>query len=95
MYQCISVAHLKDGALDTVLAAAKVLVEATRKEPGLIYYNVVLSDDHPNTIIMVEKWEEKANFLAHVQGAPCAAFGQVIDPNCAEPSIINAGEMII
>ena len=95
MYQCISVAHLKEGALDTVLAAAKVLVEATRKEPGLIYYNVVLSDDHPDTIIMVEKWEEKANFLAHVQGAPCAAFGQVIDPNCAEPSIINAGETIL
>ena len=95
MYQCISVAHLKEGALDTVLAAAKALVEATRKEPGLIYYNVVLSDDHPDTIIMVEKWEEKANFLAHVQGAPCAAFGQVIDPNCAEPSIINAGEMIL
>ena len=95
MYQCISVAHLKEGAMDTVLAAAKVLVEATRKEPGLIYYNVVLSDDHPDTIVMVEKWEKKADFLAHVQGAPCAAFGQVIDPNCAEPSIINAGEMIL
>ena len=95
MYQCISVAHLKEGTLDTVLEAAKILVEATRKEPGLIYYNVVLSDDNPDTIIMVEKWEEKSNFIAHVQGAPCAAFGKVIDPNCAEPSIINAGEMII
>ena len=95
MYQCISVAHLKEGALDTVLAAAKVLVEATRRELGLIYYNVVLSDDHPDTIVMVEKWEKKEDFLAHVQGAPCAAFGKVIDPNCAEPSIINAGEMIL
>ena len=39
--------------------------------------------------------EKKENFIAHVQGAPCANFGKVIDPNCAEPSIINAGEMII
>ena len=59
--------------------------------PKIVKNNRIRNEIKP----AVEKWEKKADFLAHVQGAPCAAFGQVIDPNCAEPSIINAGEMIL
>ncbi len=95
MYQCVAIAKINEGAVDTVLEAAKILVEETRKEPGLIYYNVLRSEKDPNVLVMIEKWETKENFLAHVQGAPCANFGKVIDPNCTEPSIIHECEVVL
>jgi len=82
MFQCVTVAKIKEGTLDSIIKAANILAEATRKEEGNIYYYLLQAADAPDTLIFSEAWEAEANFLAHVQGAPCKKFGETMDPSC-------------
>jgi|GEM_PF-4582766 len=83
MFQCITVAKIKEGTLDSIIKVANILAEATRKEEGNIYYYLLQAADATDTLIFSEAWEAEANFLAHVQGAPCKKFGETMDPSMA------------
>lgn len=95
MYQCITVAKIKEGALDEVVKAVKILAEATRKEPGNIYYYLLKASNSTNTIIFSEAWEAEANFLAHVKGAPCKKFGETIQPVSEGAPVTYPGEVLV
>ncbi len=83
MFQCITVAKIKDGTLDEIIKAANILAEATRKEAGNIYYYLLQPANAKDTLIFSEAWESEANFLTHVEGAPCKNFGKIMDPSSA------------
>lgn len=84
MFQCVTVAKVKDGTLDSIVKAANILAEAARKETGNIYYNLLQSVQATDTLVFVEAWENDSDFQAHVNGAPCKKFGETMDPSLVE-----------
>lgn len=100
MYQCISVVKAKPESVQTIIDAAAKLVEISRPQKGNIYYNLLRSSDDPNTVILIEKWETKEDFLGHVAhadtpGDPVFEFGAIAAPNSAEPPMIFNCEVLV
>ncbi|UWG98929.1 antibiotic biosynthesis monooxygenase [Dehalobacter sp. DCM] len=83
MFQHILVVKIKEGALDSIIKAANIAAEATRKEPGNIFYNLLQPVEAADTVIFVEGWENESDFLVHVNGAACQKFGETMDPAVA------------
>ena len=66
MAHCIAVKWtIKGGELDTVLAALRPLVEASRAEPGCLLYQAHRSPDDPNVIFLYEQYVDQAAYQAH------------------------------
>lgn len=63
------------GAADTLLPAAKEMVEATRKEDGCLSYELLASTEAPDTYVMLETWLDRAALDAHMAAPAMAAFG--------------------
>jgi quinol monooxygenase YgiN len=55
-------------------AAALVMQEATRAEPGCVSYRFVQAVDDPSTILVLEAWEDQASMDAHGQTEHLAEF---------------------
>ncbi|MCI8294453.1 MAG: antibiotic biosynthesis monooxygenase [Lachnospiraceae bacterium] len=95
MHQCISIITARPECVDTVINAASHLVTLSRSEKGLIYYNLLRSEEEPCVLILTEKWESKKDFLNHVAhagepGDPVYEFGQIAEASsAAPPRIIN------
>ncbi len=87
-YYCVSVARTVPEKTEEVFAAALVLAEAARREPGNIYYEVLRPDNAPDTVVLTEKWLTREDFAAHTKGEACRAFGPVIDGASDGPSQI-------
>lgn len=83
MFQHILVVKIKEGTLDSIAKAANIAAEATRTEPGNIFYNLLQSAEAEDTLIFAEGWEKESDFLAHVNGAACKKFGETMDPSLA------------
>jgi quinol monooxygenase YgiN len=64
--------------MERFLAISKTNSEASRKEPGITGFDVLVARDTPNTVLLVESYRDEAaykshrvtpHFLAFVQGA--------------------------
>lgn len=62
------------GAADKLEAEMKLLVEATRKEPGCLLYDLHRGTEDPNIFVFVEAWETKAHWQDHMAGEAVKAF---------------------
>lgn len=58
---------LKPGSLKAVLAAAAPCLQATRKETGCFFYDLHQSVSDPDTLIFVERWQDRAALDAHLK----------------------------
>lgn len=67
MIYVIATMKLKPGTRDTVLAAAKPCIEATRKEKGCIFYDLNVSQTDPDLLTFVERWESRDDLMAHAK----------------------------
>ncbi|MEU4778999.1 putative quinol monooxygenase [Micromonospora sp. NPDC023633] len=76
----IAEAHARDGALEQLLAQAKLLIAPTRAEPGNISYEILHDLDDPNHLVFVEHWQSQAHFDAHLASEHLAAYSQVTSP---------------
>lgn len=65
MIYLISTAHLKPGTRERCLAPARVCIEASRKDPGCISYDLHLSVSDPDRMVFIEVWESRAALDAH------------------------------
>jgi len=66
MAHCIAVKWtIKEGDLDTVLASLRQLVEASRAEPGCLFYQAHRSADEPNVIFLYEQYVDHDAYQAH------------------------------
>lgn len=65
MIHLIATITIKPGSFDAVRAAALPCLEATRKEPGCISYELFRSVEDENTLVFVERWESRAVLDAH------------------------------
>ena len=67
MIYVIATMTIKPGTRDTVLAAAKPCMEATRKEAGCLFYDLNTSATDPNLLTFVERWESREHLTAHAK----------------------------
>ena len=72
----ISTVHLKPGALEACLAAARPCIAGTVKEDGCISYDVHTSVTDPDKIVFVERWESRAHLDAHMATPHMARWQQ-------------------
>ncbi|GAB3665135.1 putative quinol monooxygenase [Nocardioides korecus] len=57
---------LKPGTAEAYLAASQAYTDATRAEPGNMFYEHFVSVDDPDTILTIEAFTDKAAGEAHV-----------------------------
>lgn len=65
MIYLISTADLKPGTRELCLAPARIVIEASRRDPGCIAYDLNLSVTDPDRMVFVEVWESRAALDAH------------------------------
>jgi quinol monooxygenase YgiN len=63
----VATIRIKPGTFSQVAAAARPAIEATRKEKGCISYDMHQSATDPETVVFVERWEERDNLASHMQ----------------------------
>ena len=78
MIYLISTAHLKPGTRERCLAPARICIEASRRDPGCIAYDLNLSVSDPDRMVFVEVWESRAALDAHFQTAHFKAWRAAI-----------------
>jgi len=64
---------------DEVLKAIKTVVDATRKEPGNIFYDVFEDINNPLKFIFLETWKSKAAIDAHNKAAHFNDFIKAVE----------------
>jgi quinol monooxygenase YgiN len=82
-------AIVKDGQEVAFADVAKVLVEATRKEPGCIFYNLYQSPQDPKSFIFYEEYKDDAAFASHGSSEHFKAFAGAIPDMLAEELIVE------
>jgi quinol monooxygenase YgiN len=65
MLYLISTANLKPGTREACLAPACIVIEASRKEPGCISYDLHFSVTDPDKMVFVEVWKDRAALDEH------------------------------
>jgi quinol monooxygenase YgiN len=64
---------------DDVLKAIKTVVDATRKEPGCIFYDVYEDVNNPLKFVFIETWKSQAAIDFHNKTAHFLEFEQAIE----------------
>ncbi|HUX41705.1 MAG TPA: putative quinol monooxygenase [Rectinemataceae bacterium] len=72
-----AVAQLKAVALENVAAS--------RKEPGILAFDLLADRDDPTRFALVEKYRDEADIAAHKATAHYKRWNEVIEPLQAEP----------
>lgn len=67
MIYVIATMTIKPGTRETVLAAAKPCIDATRKETGCLFYDLNSSATDPNLLTFVERWETREHLATHAK----------------------------
>lgn len=72
--------RLNDEHRDDAIAVAQRISAETFKEPGCIDYRFWVSPADPNTIMLVEKWEDQAALDVHMTSPLLAELGAALGP---------------
>jgi quinol monooxygenase YgiN len=64
---------------DDVLKAIKTVVDATRKEPGNIFYDVFVDVNNPLKFVFIETWKSQAAIDSHKKAAHFVNFVKALD----------------
>jgi quinol monooxygenase YgiN len=60
-----------------LFAAAKDCIEATRKEPGCISYELFESAHDDNKVVFLEEWDSADRLPAHSKAEHMKSFGRI------------------
>jgi quinol monooxygenase YgiN len=63
---------------EPAIAAARALMEATRKEPGCVAYVFSEELDEAGTFRIFEEWKSQQDLDAHIKAPHMKAFQQVV-----------------
>ena len=88
MIYVIATLSVKPETRAELIEAAKACIEATRKEPGNIAYDLHESVTDPTRMVFVEQWENAEALVPHRKAEHMKTFGRVV-VNClaAPPKI--------
>ena len=65
---------------DTAIAAAAAMSAASTAEDGCIEYSFWTSNDDPNSMLLIERWENEEALTAHMTAPHLATFITAIGP---------------
>lgn len=82
--------RLPPGAIEQFMSAAAAQIRATRQEPGCLEYAYARDLIEPNTLRIVERWQDEAALQAHFQAAHTAAFNSVLAGSAMEAASLHA-----
>ncbi|KAK2964913.1 putative antibiotic biosynthesis monooxygenase [Blattamonas nauphoetae] len=82
-------AQTKEGKQDAFLEAAKVVIEATRKEPGNLAYTLYQSPVDKTSFLFYEEYKNAESFTAHATSDHFKAFGAAIKDLLASELLID------
>ena len=75
---------------DDVLKAIKTVVDATRKEPGNIFYDVFEDINNPLKFVFIETWKSQEAIDFHLETAHFVDFIKAVDGKATlEASILK------
>jgi quinol monooxygenase YgiN len=66
------------GEVDRLADVLRRTIEATRAEPGCLYYSYALDLIEPDLLRISERWADEASFEAHMQTPHMAALGEAL-----------------
>lgn len=67
MIYVIATLRVKPGKLPQLLEAARLVMAATRKETGCIFYDLNQSVTDPDQLTFVERWESREALAGHFE----------------------------
>lgn len=67
MIYLIAKLKTKPGSMDAIRKAVAPCLEATRKEPGCLSYDLFQNTEDPDSLVFVEKWESREALAAHFE----------------------------
>ncbi len=70
-----------------ILADAKIMIAATRTEPGCILYDLNVSITDPCSMIFVEAWESREALTSHFETPHMAVWREKSGPYFVERKI--------
>lgn len=74
MIYVVATFRIRPGALEPFVEAAYGLIDAARREPGCLYYDLHASVTEPDRMMCLEQWSDRAAFDLHSAAAPMTAF---------------------
>jgi quinol monooxygenase YgiN len=82
-------AVVKEGQEAAFIDVAKVLEEATRREPGCLFYTLYQSPSDPKSFVFYEEYKDDAAFAAHGNSEHFRVFAGVIPDILAEELVVD------
>ena len=64
---------------ENVLKSIKTVVDATRKEPGCVFYDVFEDVSNPTKFVFIETWKSQAAIDSHVKSAHFNNFVKAVE----------------
>lgn len=86
--QLVGTLKAKPEKLGDLIAAVKSNIPNVKTEPGCIAYSAHEDRNDPNTIVMLEVWENPAALEAHAVAAPFSKFSSMFNDLLAEPPVL-------
>lgn len=87
MIYLIATLTIKPGTRETVIEAAKPCIEATRKEPGCIRYDLNADVTNPDQLVFVEQWEARSDLDSHFEQPHMAVWREGLTPHLVDRKI--------
>lgn len=71
--------------IEDFLAASLLNAEASRQEPGVVRFDVIVDRADPSHVVLVEIYRDEAAAAAHKETAHYAAWRDAVAPMMARP----------
>lgn len=72
--------RIRPGTIEPFVEAAYTVIDAARREPGCMLYDLHASVTDPDRLVCVEQWDNRETFDRHMATAHLLAFRQAIQP---------------
>ncbi len=86
--QLVGTLKAKPGKIDDLTSAIKNFIPAVKTEPGCISYSAHIDRSDPNTVVMLEEWENAAALEAHAIAPTFSGFAASFDQLLSEPPVL-------
>ena len=80
MIYVIATLTLKPESLDALREAAMPCIEATREEPGCIFYDLNTSVSNSRRVVFVERWKSREDLDNHLKTPHIKAWREASAP---------------
>ncbi len=74
----------KDGCIEELKTLLEAMVEPSKAEDGIIFYDIFQLKDEPKRFIAVESWRDEVALDGHKKSAHYGIYKSSYEPYCAK-----------